>query len=113
MAKAVTRIAYFFWFLVVFLIAFIQANIAVAYIVLFVPNSKLSPSLFDYDVSDMTSSEILLFTQCLTLTPGTVTVDISSDRKWIRVHCLDYREPQKVKAAISKQLKTPILRFMR
>jgi len=103
----------FFRFLALFLLAFIKANLSVAWLVLFVPNSKLKPALFSYDVSDMTRKEILILSQCITLTPGTITVEVADDNQSLLVHCLDFRKPEETSEGITQTLKKPIKRFMR
>lgn len=73
----------------------------------------LHPNLLTLDSSDMTPLEILLLTHCITLTPGTTSVDVAPDKRWILVHALDGRHPQAVRQGIESSLKDAILRFTR
>jgi multicomponent Na+:H+ antiporter subunit E len=57
--------------------------------------------------------EILLLSHCVSLTPGTCTVDISHDFTRLYLHVLDCPDPAAVRAGIDKTLKRGILAFTR
>lgn len=103
----------FLRFLALFLLEFLKANINVAYLVLFVPNSKITPAFFDYDVQELTKGEALFLAQCITLTPGTITVDYDEEKRRLKIHCLDYSDPSSVRDSITERLLKPMLRFTR
>lgn len=73
----------------------------------------LQPNLLTVDTRDLSPLEILLLTHCITLTPGTTSVDVAEDKSWILVHALDGRHPQAVRESIESALRDPILRFTR
>jgi multisubunit Na+/H+ antiporter MnhE subunit len=73
----------------------------------------LHPNLLTLDASDLSGPEILLLTHCITLTPGTTSVDVAPDRRWILVHALDGSHPEAVRRSIEGSLKDAILRFTR
>jgi len=93
--------------------AFIKANLLVTWLILFVPRSQITPELFSYDVSGMTKGEILILTHCITLTPGTITVAVDEEKDALLIHCLDYSDPAKTEASITRLLKGSIMRFTR
>lgn len=70
-----------------FLRILIIANWQVAKIVLN-PRMPIAPRLIRYDVRDMTPVQITTLVNCITLTPGTLVVDISPDNRWLYIHCL-------------------------
>lgn len=74
---------------------------------------EMHPNLLTLDTRDLSGLEILLLTHCITLTPGTCTVDVAEDKSWILVHALDGRHPQAVRESIESALRDPILRFTR
>jgi multicomponent Na+:H+ antiporter subunit E len=80
---------------------------------LFVPTARLRPDFIIYDVSDLNRMEILLLSHCVSLTPGTCTVDISHDFTRLYLHVLDCPDPAAVRAGIDKTLKRGILAFTR
>jgi len=45
----------------------------------------------------------------ITLTPGTLSVDVSPDKKYLYIHCLHIDEIEKSKKGIRKNLEDPIL----
>jgi multicomponent Na+:H+ antiporter subunit E len=83
------------------------------YYTLFVPTSRLRPEFIIYDVSGMTRLEILLLSHCISLTPGTNTVDISQDFTRLYLHALDCPDPETVRRKIDTTLKQAILAFTR
>lgn len=74
-------------FLVYFLKILFIANWQVAKIVLN-PALPIAPRLIRYDVTGMQPVQIATLVNCITLTPGTLVVDISPDDRWLYVHCL-------------------------
>ncbi|MDO9525079.1 MAG: Na+/H+ antiporter subunit E [Gemmobacter sp.] len=77
-------VAYFFlvlWDIVV-------ANFTVARIVLFMPKAKLQPAWVTIPLDLRTPEAITLLAGTITMTPGTVSADLSADGRAILVHCL-------------------------
>jgi len=67
----------------------IVANLQVAFIILFRPVGSLHTRWLCVPL-DLTSPEaITLFAGTITMTPGTVSCDLSADGKALLVHCLD------------------------
>lgn len=52
------------------------------------PNGRQSPRMVRYDVTGMTDLQITFLANAITLTPGTLVVDISDDRRLLYVHCM-------------------------
>lgn len=106
----VLRLAAFFFH---FARELVLANIAVAKSVLFQPVSALAPDFIRYPLDGLTDFEIVVLTHCITLTPGTTSVEVTEDRKTLLVHALDARDPQGVCDGIKKTLEAPILAWTR
>lgn len=100
-------------FLWLFIREFITANLNVAWTVLFRPPSALRPGFISYDISGLTRTEILILSYCLTLTPGTTTVDISPDFRTLIFHALDAQNPEHLRAQLDQKLKPALLAFTR
>jgi multicomponent Na+:H+ antiporter subunit E len=100
-------------FALVFLREFLLANAKVAWTVLFRSRESLHPNFVTYDVSDLRPFEILLLSYCITLTPGTTTVDVSTDFQTLIVHALEADDPDAIRRDIGRRLKTALLRFSR
>lgn len=58
----------------------------------------LKPGIFAYPLRADRDFEITLLANMITLTPGTLSVDVSPDRRFLFVHALDASDPE---AAIS------------
>jgi multicomponent Na+:H+ antiporter subunit E len=100
-------------FALIFAREFVTANLSVAAVVLFRRAESIHPNFLTYDVTGMRPMEILLLSYCITLTPGTTTVQISDDHAHLVVHALDTDRPDLIRSRIDRNLKEPILRFMR
>ncbi len=90
-----------------------NSTLAVANAVLRTDVDDLHPNLATLDTQGLSGLEILLLTHCITLTPGTTSVDVADDHSWILVHALDGRHPQAVRDSIEGALRDSILRFTR
>lgn len=107
------RVAGFVRFCVIFLREFVVANIDMARVVLFESNDNLHPNFLTIDVRELHRWEILLLTQCISLTPGSSTVDIAEDFSTITVHALDAKDPAAVRKQINETMRKAILEFSR
>lgn len=53
------------------------------------PKLDVQPGIFAYPLTVTTDFEITLLANLITLTPGTLSVDVSPDRKVLYVHAID------------------------
>ena len=109
----VRRVNAFFVFLAVFLREFVVSNVVIAKAVLFQASEDIHPNFITYDVAGMKPWEIFLLSQCITLTPGTTTVDLIEEGQTLIVHAFDADHPEEVRQSIDESLKQAILRFSR
>lgn len=58
------------------------------------PKIELQPGIIAYPLTVESDFEITLLANLITLTPGTLSVDVSEDRKTLFVHCIDVPDPQ-------------------
>lgn len=65
------------------------------------PDMDLKPGIFAYPLGVDRDGEIALLANLITLTPGTLSIDVSSDRRTLFVHALDARDPQAARADIA------------
>ena len=78
----------------------VVANIAVAKIVLFMPRASLRPAWVSVPLDLRKPEAISLLAGTITMTPGTVSADLSADGRAILVHCLHAPDPDAVVADI-------------
>ena len=84
------RLFYAVLYLFKFLWEMIKANIHVAYIVAH-PNLPIKPGIVKIKTKLTKDAALTVLTNSITLTPGTLTVDINEEKKEIYVHWIDVK----------------------
>ncbi len=112
-ADYVRKTLRFIYYVIYFLKEFLLANITIAWAILTKPNNKIHPNIITLDISDLSTFEIIMLSQCITLTPGTTTVMVSDDQTSLYVHAFDAKDPNEARASIENGLKKEILKFTR
>lgn len=79
------------------------ANIQVAWIVLTRPNSKLRPAWIIIPLDLREPEAITVLAGTITLTPGTVSADLSNTGRSLLVHALDAPDPDAVRDEIKQR----------
>ncbi len=97
--------AYFLW-------ALVAANLRVAGDVLRA-NRHLRPSVLAVPLEAHTHAEVTLLSNLIALTPGTLVLDVSTDRHMLYVHTLYGNEPERVRHDIKHGLERRLLNLMR
>lgn len=82
-----------------FLKEMLIANLRVTYHVL-TPKHRMKPGILAVPIESDKEIEITLLSNMITLTPGTLALDVSPDRKTLFVHFIYIENPEKVKQAI-------------
>ncbi|MEQ1769161.1 MAG: Na+/H+ antiporter subunit E [Devosia sp.] len=98
--------------MIYFLGQLIASAIRVAFLSLR-PQLGLRPSIVDYPLTVPSDAEITLLANMITLTPGTLSIDVSEDRKWLHIHCLDTPDSESVINAIAGGFETRVLGLFR
>ncbi|MGJ8589619.1 MAG: Na+/H+ antiporter subunit E [Yoonia sp.] len=87
----------------------IVANIEVAWIVLTVPSSKLKPAWIVVPLELRQPEAITMLAGTITLTPGTVSADLSSNGRSLLVHVLHTDDPDAVRDDILTRYEARLL----
>jgi multicomponent Na+:H+ antiporter subunit E len=74
-------------FLAWFLGVLVKSNIQIAAEVV-TPGWSQKPRVVRYDVSDLTAAQKTVLASAITLTPGTLTVDVCPNGDWLYLHCM-------------------------
>jgi len=82
---------FIFWYLPVFLWECIKANIDVAYRVLH-PKLPINPGIVKVKTNLKSDTGITFLANSITLTPGTMSVDIDKDNGILYVHWIDVKD---------------------
>jgi len=77
------------------------------------PNMNLKPGIFAFPLTVDRDFEIALLANMITLTPGTLSVDVSPDRKFLYVHAVNCSDIEAVKEDIANGFERKILEAFR
>lgn len=78
----------------------VVANIQVAWIILTKSNAQMKPAWVEVPLDLRTPEAITLLAGTITLTPGTVSADLSTEGNSLLVHALDAPDPDAVRDEI-------------
>jgi multicomponent Na+:H+ antiporter subunit E len=92
--------------------AFIVANVRMAIDVLR-PRRTLTPGIVRVPLDVREDYEILMLTTLINLTPGTIAVDVSADRRSLYLHVMHVTEPEAVRAEIKDSFERRVLEILR
>lgn len=95
----------------VFVKEVILANIKVAYQVLH-PSLPVVPGFFQLPLEVKSDGQITLLAMLITMTPGTLSVDVSPDRRYLIVHALDVTDPEGTKTSIKEAFERRVLEVL-
>lgn len=77
------------------------------------PRMDVKPGIFAYPLKVDRDFEITLLANLITLTPGTLSVDVSDDRRTLFVHGMDCSDPDQARREISQGFERRILEAFR
>lgn len=95
-----------------FLVELVKSAWRVAVMVLS-PNMKLKPGILAFPLTVKSDAEITLLASMITLTPGTLAMDVSEDRSTLYIHAFDCSDPEAAKADIRNGFEARILEVFR
>lgn len=102
--KAIALAAYFLWELV-------KANVRVAYDIV-TPRHHMKPAILAVPLDVQTDFQITLLANLITLTPGTLSLDVSSDRKVLYIHTMYVTDLDRFRMEIKQGFERRILEVM-
>ena len=76
------------------------------------PKLKLRPGFIAYPLTVTSDAQITLLANLITLPPGTLSVDVSDDRKPLFIHALDIADREALVGRIAAGFETRILRAL-
>lgn len=79
------------------------ANVQVAYLIIFRKNEELRPHFLTVPLELTSPEAITVLAGTITMTPGTVSADLSADGRALLVHALDTDDPAGVAADIKSR----------
>ena len=107
----VQRVPKVIMFIGFFIRELIVSNLRVAYDVV-TPTDYMRPAVIAVPLDAKTDGEITIVANLLSLTPGTLSLDVSSDRKVLYIHVMYLDDLKKVQAQI-KYFESRVLELLR
>ncbi|MDR0807536.1 MAG: Na+/H+ antiporter subunit E [Gemmobacter sp.] len=89
----------------------VHSNIVVARIVLFVPRARLRSGWVVVPLDLRQPEAVALLAGAITMTPGTLSADLSTDGRALLVHCLDCPDPAVVRDQIKRRYEARLQRI--
>ncbi|MBA3313623.1 MAG: Na+/H+ antiporter subunit E [Planctomycetaceae bacterium] len=99
-------------FLLYFAWEVLVANLRLAYDVI-TPRHRMRPGVIAVPLEAETDGEILLLASVITLTPGTLSLDVSPDRKFLYVHSMYILDAEDEKRKLKHGFERRILALLR
>jgi len=90
----------------------VLANLRVAWDVL-TPKAYRSPGIVGIPLEARTDVEITLLSLVITLTPGSLSLDVSDDRKVLYIHSMFADDPEEVRKEIKEGFERRVLELLR
>jgi multicomponent Na+:H+ antiporter subunit E len=77
------------------------------------PKIAIRPAIIAYPLTLTTDAQITLLANMITLTPGTLSVDVSDDRRTLYIHAIDVASKEALIGAIAAGFETKVLQVLR
>lgn len=97
---------------VLFLFELVLSAWRVAVLVM-TPRMELKPGILAYPLKVDRDFEITLLANLITLTPGTLSVDVSEDRRYLYVHAIDCSDADQTRRDIAEGFERKIMEAFR
>lgn len=96
----------------VFIWEVFKSNVRVAWDVI-TPKAYRRPGIVAVPLDARGDLEITVLANLLTLTPGSLSLDVSPDRKWLYVHAMFVDDPEAVRREIKTQFESWVIALLR
>lgn len=103
LARVFQRLPAFLRYVPHFLYELIKANVQVVYLALH-PKMPIRPGIVALRTRHRSHLGTTLLANSITLTPGTLTMDVSEDGQTLYIHTLDISDPEEVREGIRRGL---------
>ncbi|MGH7930815.1 MAG: Na+/H+ antiporter subunit E [Candidatus Binatia bacterium] len=106
------RIDHVLRFAVFYVWQLILANLRVAYDVM-TPRLRMRPGVVAIPLDAKTDAEITMLANLITLTPGSVSLDVSSDRRFLYLHAMYIDDVEEFRESIKSTIERRVLEVLR
>lgn len=91
--QLIVRVGYALELISYFFIQLIVANLQIARL-LFVPNRRITPAIVSLPIELDSDFAVYTLSSMITLTPGTLSLELSNDRRFLYIHVLHTNSPE-------------------
>lgn len=95
-----------------YILEVVRANLRVAFDVV-TPTDYAKPGIVAVPLDARTDVEITLLSNLITMTPGSLSIDVSDDRSVIYVHVMYLEDPDELRRQIKDDLERRVLELLR
>lgn len=110
--KYFNRVPKIIGFVFYFIYDMLRANLEVAYDVV-TPKFFMKPGIVEYPVNTKSDFEITMLSNIIALTPGTMVLDVSSDKKVIYIHVMYLKDKEKFINRMREYTEKKLLEILR
>ena len=96
------------WFVLFYLKELFLANLRVAHDIL-TPRHRMKPGIIAIPLDVKSDLEIMALTNLITMTPGTLSLDVSTDRRVLYIHAMYIDDLEGLRRKIKDELEKKIL----
>lgn len=97
----------FLWFVAYYITELVMSSLYVAYDII-TPKKLTQPGIVEVPVSLNNETAIIAYANLISMTPGSLTMDMSSDKKKIYVHAMYLYDREKFISKMKNQLERRI-----
>ncbi|SEH56605.1 multicomponent Na+:H+ antiporter subunit E [Paenimyroides aquimaris] len=106
------RVPKIFAFILLFFYDLMKANYEVTKDVI-TPNYNMKPGIIKYEMEAKTDFEITMLANMIALTPGTVVVDLSKNKKFMYIHVMYLTNKEEFIERLSSRIERKLLEIIR
>jgi multicomponent Na+:H+ antiporter subunit E len=110
--KIVIKLKRILTFLGFYLLEMIRSNLRVAFDVL-TPRHRMKPGIIAVPLEKASPLETVLLSNLITMTPGTLLLDLSEDGRTMYVHVMYIDNPEELKAQLKDEIEKRVLGILR
>lgn len=107
--RNIKEVAELVWF---FIRELVMANFRMAYYTV-MPLSRMRPGVIAVPLEPMNDVELTVLSNLITLTPGTLSLDVSKDKRTLYVHVMSFETPEQVRREIKQGFEAAVLKGLR
>jgi multicomponent Na+:H+ antiporter subunit E len=101
----------FFSFLAYYAWELLKSNAVILYEIL-TPGLDMRPGVIGIPIRAKTDLEITILANLITMTPGTLSLDISPDRRTLYIHAMYIHDPEALRKDIQENLERRVLELL-